>query len=154
MAFRLGAVQTLTLSARSLVIGREGVGLKFRTSPGNENTRKRLLFYFILFYFILFYFILFYFILFYFILFYFILFYFILYRYRYRYRYRIRLTNIPYPCRVRYVYDILSIYTEESLTEESDRNKDSNFRVRAVVMILSCYYCPCVVRITAKHLVI
>jgi hypothetical protein len=38
IAFRLGADETLTLSARSLVIGREGVGLKFRTSPGNENT--------------------------------------------------------------------------------------------------------------------
>ena len=43
-AFRLGAVETLTLSERGLVIGREGVGLQFRTSPGKENTRKRPLF--------------------------------------------------------------------------------------------------------------
>jgi hypothetical protein len=38
----------LTLSERSLIIGREGVGSDFQTSPGNENTRKRQLFYFIL----------------------------------------------------------------------------------------------------------
>jgi hypothetical protein len=50
VAFRLDAVETLTLSARSLVIGREGVGIKSRTSPGKENTRKRQLFSFILFY--------------------------------------------------------------------------------------------------------
>ena len=48
MAFRLGADETLTLSGRGLVIGREGVGLQFRTSPGKENTRKRPLFYFII----------------------------------------------------------------------------------------------------------
>jgi hypothetical protein len=50
IAFRLGAVETLTLSERSLIIGREGVGFEFRTSPGNENTRMRQLFYFILLY--------------------------------------------------------------------------------------------------------
>jgi hypothetical protein len=39
----------LAYSTRRQSYGREGVGLKFRTSPGKKNTRKRHIFYFILF---------------------------------------------------------------------------------------------------------
>jgi hypothetical protein len=48
IVFRLVGKETLTLSVRSQSNGRELVGYKLQTTPGQENTRKRQPFYFIL----------------------------------------------------------------------------------------------------------